>query len=539
MKKCMIKSKYINETNIISGAQYLVDLLIEIGVDTVFGYPGAPILPIYDVLSRSKKIKHYLVRHEQGAIHASEGYAKSHNSFNKCGVVLVTSGPGFSNVVTGLANAHLDNTPLVVITAQVENQAQNEFQDIDIINIAKPCTKNCYEINHIKDMEKIIKDAFAEALKIPQGPIVVTVKNSVLNDLIPNNSDYKVKQDIKVGVPHSYVKEMLKSLQYAKSPIMIVGGGAKFAKQEILEFAKISHVPIVNTMMGTGCVDEISNGMIGVNGDDDLNKKIENADIVIAVGTRFTNRTTSDKKEFLRKSKIYNINITENCSSNVQIERNLTGEANIILQHIIGTIKAQNIMFNVNYRWIESFAETKVDEDVSKFTTENVLKTIHKYTAKYYPTITTDVGLHQISCAKIFKTSDSNHFLTSGGLGTMGFGLPASIGAQIANPNALVMVISGDGSFQMNMQELGTIAQYNLPIKIFIINNSSLGMIAQNQKKNYNKTYQSDMLNPNFSSIANAYGILSYKVTSVQQLEQVLKEIFVCKKAVLIDCQVV
>lgn len=513
----------------------MVNLLIESGVDTVFGYPGAPILPIYDALAQNNKIKHILVRHEQGAIHAAEGYS---NVKNKCGIVLVTSGPGFSNVMTGLANAYLDKTPLVVIAGQVENPEQNEFQDIDIINIAKPCSKNCFEINTADDIEKTVKTAISEATKVPQGPVVVTVKNSILNSQTQNTYDYKVQQEIKVGAPHSYVKEMLKSLQNAKSPMMIVGGGAKESKQEILEFAKLSHIPVVNTMMGKGCVDEISLGVIGINGEENLNKKIENSDIVIAVGTRFTNRTTSNKSSFLKNSKIYNINIEENTSKNVKIERNLIGEANVILQHIIGTIKAQNILFNVNYHWIESFSPETTKTKTSQLTTESALSTIYEYTKKYFPTITTDVGLHQVACAKIFKTTEPTHFLTSGGFGAMGFGLPAAIGAQIANPNSLVMNITGDGSFQMNMQELGTIAEYNLPIKIFIMNNFSLGMISKTQKQTYKKTYQSDMLNPDFTRIASAYGISSYKISSLPQLENALKEIFVYKKAVLIDCQV-
>lgn len=527
MRKCTTKT-----TNTISGAQYLVNLLAESGIDTIFGYPGAPILPIYDALSKTNKIKHFLTRHEQGAIHAAEGYSRAKN---KCGVVLVTSGPGFSNVVTGLANAHLDKTPLLVITGQVENREQNEFQDIDIMNIAKPCTKQCFEVTSADDIEKTIKTAISEATKVPQGPVVIAIKNSILNSQTQNSYDYKVQQEIKVGAPHSYVKEMLKSLQNAKSPIMIVGGGCKQAKSEILEFAKLSHIPVVNTMMGQGCTDEISLGMIGVNGEEHLNKKIETADVVIAVGTRFTNRTTSNKSAFLKKSKIYNINIKPCTSQNVKIERNLIGEADVILQHIIGTIKAQNILFNVNYHWIESFAIGTSKTEHTKLTTESALSTIYEYTKKYFPTITTDVGLHQVACTKIFKTTDPTHFLTSGGFGTMGFGLPASIGAQIANPNALVMNITGDGSFQMNMQELGTIAEYNLPIKIFIMNNSSLGMISQTQKMNYEKTYQSDMLNPDFAQIASAYGISSYKISTLEQLENALKEIFVCKKAVLLD----
>lgn len=529
MKKCIVKN-----TNTVLGAQYLVNLLTECGIDTVFGYPGAPILPIYDALSKTNKITHYLVRHEQAAIHSAEGYAKS-NTQNKCGVVLVTSGPGFSNVVTGLANAYLDKTPLVIISGQIENPNQNEFQDIDIKAIAKPCTKNCYEINKADDIEKALKNAIYDAGKFPQGPVLVTVKNSALLDKTTNTFDYKVNQDIKVGAPHSYVKEMLKSLQNAKSPIMIVGGGAKNAKQEILEFVRFSHIPVVNTLMGTGCVDEISMGLIGVNGLEHLNQKIKNADVVISVGTRFSSRTTSSKSSFLKNSKIYNINIKENISPNVKIERNLIGEAKVILQHIIGTIKAQNILFNINYRWIESFENNFVSDESTKLTQELAIKTIYEHTKRYYPIVTTDVGLHQVVTAKIFKTPDMNHFLTSGGLGVMGFGLPASIGAQIANPNSPIIAISGDGSFQMNIQELGTIAQYNLPIKMFVMNNSSLGMISKTQIESYSKKYQSDMLNPDFTQIARAYGILGYKISTKNQLEKALSEIFVCKKPVLLD----
>ena len=519
-------------TNTISSAKYLINLLIESGIDTIFGYPGAPILPIYNALSETNKIKHILNRHEQGAIHSAEGYARTKN---KCGVVLVTSGPGFTNIVTGLANAKLDNTPLLVISGQVENQGQNEFQDIDIVKIAKPCSKKVFELNEAENIEKTIKDAIAEATKVPQGPVVITVKNSVLNKEIENNYEYKSQQEIKVGAPHSYVKEMLKTLQDAKSPLMIIGGGAKSAKQEIVEFAKLSHIPVVNTLMGTGCADEVSLGLIGINGDNELNKKIQNADVIVAVGTRFGSRTTSSKTSFLKNSKIYNINLEPNTSANIKIEKDLIGEANVILQHIIGTIKAQKIVFNVNYRWIESFSTEKYDTNSNKLTTEIALQIIHEYTKKYYPTITTDVGLHQVACAKIFKTTDCSHFLTSGGLGAMGYGLPCAIGAQIANPNSLVINITGDGSFQMNMQELGTVEQYNLPIKIFLMNNSSLGMISETQKAKYNKTYQSDMLNPDFSRLASAYGISSYKVKTKEELEKTLKEIFICKRAILVE----
>ena len=531
----ILKTKTQEKIETITGAEFLTSLLSELGVDTIFGYPGAPILPIYDALSRTDKIKHYLSRHEQGAIHAAEGYAKIKN---KSGVVLVTSGPGFTNTITGLANAYNDNTPLVVISGITETYGQNEFQDTDLISLTKSCTKKTILVHSAKDIEKTIKTAFAEANKIPKAPIVIGITKSALIDKITPKSEYKTKKEIKVDAHHSCVLRAIEDLKNAKRPLIIAGGGTSYAEKEVIELAHLTHIPVVHTMMAKGVADEISSGMIGLNGDEKLNNLIKNADVVLALGTRFSNRTTNNEDKFLPNSKIISINIEHNKSKNVDISKEIIGEVDIVLQHIIGVIKANNLLFNINYEWIEQLSpiDTKDVLTESEFlTSEYALNEIYKYTKKYRPIITTDVGEHQVLASKIFKTNSSKKFLTSGGFGVMGYGLPASIGAHIASPNSLVLNITGDGSFQMNIQELGTCAEYNIPVKIIVMNNSSLGMIANVQKEEFETTYQSGLINPDFTKIAEAYGIASYHVTTKNELQQALKEMFTYKKAVLLD----
>lgn len=525
-----------NTSTKISGGEFLVNLLINENVDTIFGYPGAPILPIYDALSNTTKIKHILTRHEQGAIHAAEGYAKTKN---KCGVVLVTSGPGFTNTITGIINAYTDQTPLIVFAGMTETCNENEFQDVNIEKLTKNYTKETYSVHNINDMEKIVKTAFAKAITYPQGPCVIGVTKSVLTQSIINEQKFNIKKDIKVEAPHSCVLKTIDKLQKATKPIIIIGGGCKHSEQEILEFAHLTHIPIVNTLMATGVADSLSLGLIGTNGSEQLNNKIKNADTVLAIGVRFSNRTTNNNTNFLPNSNIISINISHNKSKNVSIFKEIIGEMNIVLQQIIGTIKSKNILFDIHYNWIEELSENQENNIKNEnFTKEFVLKEIHNYTKKYHPIITTDVGEHQICCAKTFKTNSSRNFITSGGLGTMGFGLPSAIGAQIAKPNALVLNITGDGSFQMNIQELATCSEYNLPIKIIVLNNSSLGMIKTLQEQEYNNCYKSNLINPNFVKIANAYGILGYNIKTKEDLKQALKEIFAYKKAVVLNIQI-
>lgn len=538
MNGARIKTNTVNKT--ISGADCFVKTLSQNGVDTIFGYPGAPILPLYNALSEQKAIKHYLSRHEQGAIHSAEGYAKVSG---KCGVVLVTSGPGFTNTLTGIVNAHTDKTPIVVISAQVEKCDMSEFQYTDISGMTKSTVKKVYQITKAEDIEKSVTLAIHRANKTPKGVVVVTVTKSVLEEKIEEEKRFKLKKEIKVEAPHSCVLKSLDYLKSAQKPLIIIGGGCKDAEKEVVEFAHLTHIPIVNTLMAKGVSDDISLGMIGSNGNQTLNQLIEQSDVVLALGVRFTNRTTDNKAKFLPNSKIINVNIEPSKSTNIDIHNEILGEMGIVLQQMIGVIKSKNILFSINFDWIEtlssSCSSSSIENDkTTGLSSEYVLNEIYKYTKKYRPIITTDVGQHQMNVNKIFKVCSSRNFITSGGFGTMGFGLPSAIGAYIAKPNALVMNITGDGSFQMNIQELGVCAEYNVPIKIFIMNNSSLGMIGSLQEKLYGKKYQSNMINPDFIKISNAYGILGYKITSKSELQVALTQMFKYKKAVILDIMI-
>ena len=517
-----------------TGAGVLVETLIENGVDTVFGYPGTPILSIYDELSKTDRIKHILSRHEQGAVHSAEGYARVSG---KCGVVLATSGPGFTNTITGIVNANTDGTPLVVITAQSESVGKNGFQDIDVNNIIQTCSKKVFILDKPDEVAYTINMAMNEALKLPSGVVVVGVTKSVLESQSEQKT-YRKRHEIKVEAPHSCVLRALGMLKNANKPLIIAGGGCFGSENEVREFQRLTHIPVVNTLMAKGVADDVSLGLIGFNGVDYLNEMINDSDVVIALGTRFSERTTGYKEKFLQNSKIISINIYQNMSANVSIEEEILGELKVVLQQMIGVIKAKNILFDIKYDWIEQLSQNDISSVTEDFTTENVLKVIYEYTKKYNPVIATDVGEHQIYANKVFKVSSTANFLTSGGFGAMGYGLPSAIGAYIAKPNSLVMNISGDGSFQMNLQELGVCAEYNIPLKMMIINNSSLEMIKHQQENNNYSVYQSSLINPDFVKLASAYGILGYTITNMSELKTALKEIFTYKKAVLLDIKV-
>lgn len=536
MKTTIQLEKNANNTKCsINASDYFIEVLENLNVDTIFGYPGASVVPLYNSLSKSKKIKHILCRHEQGAVHASEGYSRVKN---KCGVVFTTSGPGFTNTLTGIHNAYFDKTPVVVITGMAEEIGHNSFQEVDILSVSKSCSKAAYIIDNTEDINKVLKLAFYNANKAPKGPVVVGVKKSVLESVVFDKKEFRLPHEIKVEAPHSCILKSLEMLKNAKRPLIIAGGGCRDAQNELKEFISLTHIPVVNTFMGKGIVDDLSFGLIGLNGDIDLNETIEHADIVLALGTRFSSRLINSKNNFLKNSKIININLEHNNSQNVLPEREIIGEMDIVLQHMIGVIKSKDMLFDIHYQWIEDLSKSDEYYEQNEFSSDYVMNEIQKYVKKYSPIITTDVGNHQICAMKYFKTESAKKFLTSGGFGTMGYGLPASIGAQIAKPNSLVMNITSDGSFQMNMQELGTCAEYDLPIKMIVINNSALGMIKNLQNQIYNKDFQSSMLNPDFVQIAHSYGIRAYSITTKEDLHIALKDMFKYKKAVLLDIHV-
>ena len=531
--KTFIKEK--SHTNQQTGAQAIVSTLISNGIDTVFGYPGSPLLSVYETLSKTPELKHILTRHEQGAVHAAEGWAKISG---KCGVVIATSGAGFTNTITGLCNANADKTPLLIITVCTENNGKNEFQEVDIPSITKSCVKKSFIITKSEDTEKTISQAITLTEKIPKGPVVIGITKNAL-ETANEQKNYRKPQDIKVQAHHSCILKLIDTLKNAKKPLIIAGGGCYDSEHEVRELHQLTNIPVVNTLMAKGIADDISYGLLGYNGNDHINNCINETDVALVLGSRLSDRTTNYAHKFLPNTKIYNINIEPNKSKNVHIDKELTGELKVILQQIIGAIKVKNVLFDIKYDWLEELSdnEPQINENLTLLS-EDVLKTIYNYTKKYNPVITTDVGQHQITASKIFKTISSRHFITSGGFGTMGYGLPAAIGAYIAKPNSLVLNITGDGSFQMNLQELGTCMEYNIPVKIIILNNSSLGMIKNQQIENNYSCFQSNLINPDFEKLANAYGIKGYTITNLENLKQILPEIFVCKRPIVLDIKV-
>lgn len=515
-----------------TGAEAIVSTLVNNGIDTIFGYPGSPILPVYEAIKNTNGLRHILSRHEQGAVHSAEGWAKVSG---KCGVVLVTSGPGFTNTISGIANANTDNTPLLIITSITESIGRNEFQDIDIETISKSVAKGVYIISKAEDTSNVISQALEEANRLPKGVIVVGVKKNVL-DVPAEQKLYKKRHEIKVEAPHSCVLKTIDKLKNANRPLIIAGGGCSDAEDEVKEFCRLTNIPMVHTLMAAGSVNSVSMGMIGVNGNSSLNDYIKKADVVLVLGAKLSDRTTGYVEKFLPKSKIISINIKSNTSKNVSLYKEIIGEMKVVLQQMIGVIKAKNILFDIKYDWLDALSMHGDNIGVgSEYSEYNILRTIHEYTKKYKPIVTTDVGIHQIVATEVFKVESSKNLLTAGGFGTMGYGLPAGIGAYLAKPNSLVINVTGDGSFQMNIQELATCVEYNIPLKIIIMNNSSLGMIREQQIKNGYAVSQSDMLNPDFVKLAEAYGILGYRITNMAELNRALKEMFTYKKAVLLD----
>ena len=536
------------KTNIINGAKLIVDFLASEGVNKIFGYPGAVVLPIYDELGKSNKIHHYLCRHEQAAVHMAEGYACVSN---KIGVVLVTSGPGATNTITGILNAYSDKTPLVIIAGQCEQIGCNQFQEADMSKITDSCTKKNFIISNTSNILSVLKEAFKIAQTPPKGPVVISVsKHILMQEIQCKPIEKQFIPNLTVETSQSNIIRMIDMMKSSERPTILVGGGAYASSTLIRELIHTCNYPVLHTLMGKGIVDDLSLGMVGVNGSNLANSILEDSDLLIVLGSRLDSRITGKSDNFLPQTKIINLNIEPNTSSNVNINQEINGDLNILLQQLLGNIKSNNIMFNIKFDWIdkiESLKKLYSNENLSyissvddRLITENVLSIVHDYTQKYNPIITTDVGQHQILTSKIFKSKTPYNFLTSGGLGAMGFGFPAAIGAYLAKPDSLIINITGDGSFQMNMQELGTCLEYKIPIKVLIMNNSSLGLVKQAQGRYYNgRYYQSDMVNPNFVQIASAYNIKGVTIKTVDELKLALNKYITKSIPVIFDIHTV
>ncbi len=532
-----------------------MESLVAEGIDTVFCYPGGATLNITDAMS-SSDIRQIVVRHEQGAVHASDGYARASG---KVGVSLVTSGPGATNTVTGIATAYMDSIPLVIFTCQVNTMllGNDAFQEADIVGITRPCTKHNYLVREVKDLARIIKEAFYIARSGRPGPVVVDIPKDITS--IPCEFKYPEKVHIRSYQPTyaghvGQIKRAMRQIALSKRPVLYTGGGiiASGASTELVKLAESLSIPVVNTLMGLGGFPGNHNlflGMLGMHGTYAANMAITTADLILAVGARFDDRATGKVDEFAPHARIVHVDIDPtSISKNIKVDIPIVGDCKNVLQKMVHIADEDQEEFKA-YRasiseWVEETEKWKRDHPLtyvrnSTLKPQYVIERVFELT-KGKAIITTEVGQNQMWTAQFYKFLKPRTFLTSGGLGTMGFGFPAAIGAQVAFPKSLVVDIAGDGSIQMNIQELGTAVQFNLPVKVVILNNGHLGMVRQWQELFYEKRYTWTCLEctPDFVKLADAYGAAGYVIEREEDVDQVLKEAFRNGKPTLIDVRV-
>ena len=536
----------------IKGARILLECLSRLGINEIFGYPGGAVIPIYDELYSFKEIKHYFARHEQGAVHEADGYARS---TGKVGACLATSGPGATNLVTGIMTAHMDSIPLLVITGQVSSSllGKDAFQESDIVGITVPITKNNYLVQDIKDLPRILKEAYYIASTGRPGPVLVDIPRDIQLQEIPYDEFNKIYENhfSLEGYNPVYeghkgqIKTAIKMIKDSKKPLIIAGAGIlkAHAYEELKEFVEKTNIPVAMTLLGLGSFPgnhELALGMIGMHGTTYANYAANEADLIIAAGMRFDDRVTGNPQKFVPNAKIIHIDIDPaEIGKNKLIDVPIVGDLKNVLTDL--NEKAPKVSYD---EWLKQIKKWKKEYSLTYRKTEDnilipqeILSEIDKIT-KGNVIVATDVGQHQMWAAQYLTFNNPYSILTSGGAGTMGFGLPAAIGAQVANPNKKVLAVVGDGGFQMTFQELMLIKEYNLPVKIFIINNSYLGMVRQWQELFHEKRYSSVDLsyNPDFIKIGEAYGIKSIQLTNKKDLKKHLKKILESNEAVLVEC---
>jgi len=537
-----------------TGADIFVESLRHEGVKTVFGLPGGVVLKIFDVLCQQKDIELVLTRHEQAAAHMAEGYAKA---TGRAGVVLVTSGPGMTNIVTGLADAYMDSVPLVAFTGQVSTNliGNDAFQEADNVGISRPCTKHNVLVKDVSDLAAIIKEAFYIATTGRPGPVLVDIPKDVSTE----KAEFKYPDKVNLrgynptvdGNKHQ-IKQAAEEIMRAKRPIIYVGGGAVFsnAADAILEFAEITQIPVTMTLMGLGSFPgnhPLSLGMLGMHGAYWSNMAMHHADLLIAVGARFDDRVTGKLSEFCPEARVVHIDIDptsikKTFHAHIPIVgdvKTVLRQMNVVLRAMDGNAAEMKALRAPWLKQIEDWKKShpltyKQDDKITK--PQYVVEKLYELT-KHDAIVATDVGQHQMWAAQYFKGTKPRTWLTSGGLGTMGFGFPAAIGAQKAFPDRLVVCITSEGSFQMNLQELATAAEHKLPIKIVLLHNGCHGMVRQWQDLFYEGRYSASQLGntPDFVKLAEAYGILGLRAAKPSEVEPVLKEGLKHKGPVLMD----
>ncbi len=521
-----------------AGAKIIIETLKNLGVEKIFGYPGGVVLKIYDELYKQNDIEHVLVRHEQAAAHAAEGYARV---TGKPGVVLVTSGPGATNTVTGIVNAYLDGFPLVVLTGQVFSDliGKDAFQEADICDMTKSCTKKVFQVTSANDLERTLVEAFETSMSGKKGPVVVDLAKNVLYEDV----EYKgLTCSFNKKEEHIYIKHALKEICLAKHPVVVAGGGSIGASKELTAFVKALNLPVVTTLMGIGAFPQNNKnyfGMVGIFGDKSANELLKQSDLVLSVGARFNDRITCKFEEGELARKFIQIDINKKEISRViPAYLRLEGDAKTVIADMLKEFNSGEYVLNADWKDVQELKNLNIERVAksSKLQSFQVMQELQKIIEDKDIVVTTEVGQHQLWAAQNLKFNKPLKFLTSGGSGTMGFGFPAAIGAAIANPKNPVVCVAGDGSFQMNMQELATCMDYNLPVKILILNNGYLGMVRQLQQGQCEGRYsQTQISNPDFVKLAESYGVKAQRVQKLEDVKSALEFAFNTQGTVLID----
>jgi len=527
--------------------------LQEEGVDTIFGFPGGAVLDIYDALVKTD-LRHVLVRHEQGAVHAADGYARASG---KVGVCLVTSGPGATNTVTGIASAYMDSVPLVVFTGQVPTAliGNDAFQEVDIVGITRPCTKHNYLVKDVEELERTIREAFFIARSGRPGPVLIDLPKDLVQAKTSNRpiKEVRLRSYHPTYEPNSkQLPKVVKLLKEAKRPLVFTGGGVILSKasEELRRFVAKIHAPVTSTLMGLGgfpASDPLWLGMIGMHGTYRANMSSGECDLLIAIGVRFDDRVTGRTDAFAPNAKIVHIDIDPtSIRKNIPVTVPIVGDCRITLEKLNALLETEDLG-NIKEKrrpWLDQIEEWKStmpldyeQSDVIK--PQFVVEKLYELT-RGEAIITTEVGQNQMWAAQYYHFDRPNCFITSGGLGCMGFGFPAAIGAQIACPDKLVIDIAGDGSIQMNIQEMATAVQYNLPVKVAILNNGYLGMVRQWQELFYDRCYAHTEMScaPDFVKLAEAYGAVGLRATKPEEVEGIIKEALSVQRPVIMDFQV-
>jgi len=547
------------DTQTLSGAEIVVRALLDQGVEVLFGYPGGAVLPIYDALFAEPRLQHVLVRHEQGATHAAEGYARS---TGKCGVVLVTSGPGATNAVTGIVDALMDSIPMIVITGQVATHliGTDAFQECDTIGITRPCTKHNYLVKDVADLPRIIHEAFHIATSGRPGPVVIDIPKDVqfAKGVYQGPAEVKHSHNYapRVKGDAARIAEAAAMIAKARRPILYTGGGVinagPRASALLRELAELTGAPVTSTLMGLGAFPASNRqwlGMVGMHGSFEANNAMHDCDVMVAIGARFDDRVTGRLDAFAPTSRKIHIDIdASSIGKNVRADIGIVGDAASVLEDLIAVWKQRKLKMDQQALadwWKEVEAWRARDSfryrpDAKLIKPQHAIQRLYELTKDKDVYVTTEVGQHQMWAAQFYHFQEPNRWMTSGGLGTMGYGLPAAVGVQMAHPKSLVIDIAGDASVLMTMQEMSTAVQYDLPIKIFILNNEWMGMVRQWQQllhgERYSHSYSASL--PDFVKLAEAYGCVGLRAEHPDELDDAIREMISVDKPVIFDCRV-